>query len=134
MKYIYYKKGFKYQSTRERRIQTHILGYEIETDYCKLDKSGLLIVFPKYAWDGASKFPDFKWIMLGAFFHDVGYQMIREGVIPRETKMLWDGLLGRCCIDSGAYVWVARSVVKAVGKFGKAAAHPNNRRRELCAP
>lgn len=134
MKSVYYKKGYKYQSTREFTIQTEFVGQLIETDFCRIDESGLLTVFAKYCHDGATGFPDFGWIFRGAFVHDVGYQLIRSGAMPRECRLKWDALLGQCCIEDGAYRWVAASVEKTVNKVGKAAAHPNNRRRELCAP
>jgi len=138
--FIYYKKGFKYQSTRSRGIYTKIEGLLIETDYCTLDMNGILTVYPKYCWDGASRFPDTKWIMRGAFFHDVLYQLIREEVLDREYKEAADKLLERCCIEDRGIIpeWamkiIARCVYQAVKYAGRAAAHPNRKRRELVAP
>jgi hypothetical protein len=135
MERIYYKKGYKYQSSRQRQIMTEFRPEsEIKTIYGRLETNGLLTAFPRYAWDGASGCPDFEWIMRGSFWHDLGYQMIREGVMPPESKTEWDALLKKCCLEDGAWKWQASLVEKAVKKFGKAAAHPNNRRRELCAP
>ena len=50
-------------------------------------KDGVLIIQPKYAWDGASgPTLDTKNTMTPSLVHDAFYQLIREEVLPRKYK------------------------------------------------
>lgn len=132
---IEYQKGFKYQETTERSIQTDILGFNIDEKFFKLTPDGILTVKIGYSWDGASKCPDINSILRGSLFHDVLYQMMRMKLMAREHRKKADQILEELCIEDGMWKWFAHYVVyKAVRKFGASATHPNNKRQILTAP
>jgi hypothetical protein len=131
---IKYKSGFKYQVSRVASVQTTILGYDVKSQYYTLTEDGVLTALVGYAWDGASKCPDFRSIMRGSLFHDILYQMFRSEELPRHFKGTADGLLKRLCIEDGMWKLFAELVYEAVEKFGAPATHPNHKKREYTAP
>jgi hypothetical protein len=120
--------------TRNLVINTGIEGFLIEEDYITLLKSGLMIMHKGYAWDGASHFPDFDWILRGSCGHDGGYQLIRNGLLPMKYRVVFDTLLGKHCVQDGTIRFVAAGVRIAVNKFGAKAVAKNSGNPELCAP
>ena len=132
---IYYKKGYKYQLHENTCVQTEIFGHDIKTDFVSLDVNGLLSIYKGYAWDGASGATwDTKSSMIPSLFHDVGYQLIRENLLPLGFRGYFDELFYRQLLENGmtkirAWVWY-----KAVVGFAKGAAMPENDREILEAP
>jgi len=133
-KQIFFKKGYEYQLTRNLIVDTGITGYLIEDDYITLLKNGLMILHRGYAWDGASCFPDFDWIIRGSCGHDGGYQLIRRGLLPMRYRVVFDALLGKHCVQDGTIKFVAAGVRIAVNRFGARAVAINSGNPELCAP
>lgn len=41
-------------------------------------------------WDGATWFPDYKWIMQASLAHDILHWLIARGIIPEEENALID--------------------------------------------
>ena len=131
---VFFKKGYNYQLTRHLVVDTGITGFLIETGYITLFKSGLMVMHAGYAWDGASWFPDFDWIIRGSCAHDGGYQLIRKGHLPMKYRAVFDTLLGKHCDEDGTIKFVANGVTMAVKKFGAAAVAKNSGNPELCTP
>jgi hypothetical protein len=131
---VFFKKGYKYQLTRQLVVDTGILNYSAGNDYITLFKNGLMVLHRGYAWDGASSFPDFDWIIRGSCGHDGGYQLLREGLLPLKFRVVFDNLLGRHCVQDGSIRWVAKGVTIAVKRYGEKAVLTNSGNPELALP
>lgn len=130
-----FRKGYKYQVYEDETFVTGIHGKEIYTDFISLFANGALICRKGYAWDGASGPTwDSKSSMRASLLHDAGYQLMREGHLPLDYKVVFDGLFYLTLIHDGmsrvrAYVWY-----KGVLLFGKGSTMPENDREILVAP
>lgn len=120
---IRYKDGYKYQLVESYTYQTEIYGFDIGTDWIRLEPNGKLTAAKGYAWDGASgPTVDTKSSMRGSLIHDELYQLM--GIEPKLLvyRPYADDLLYKICCEDGmnsvrAYVW--RKMVNWFG--GKAA-------------
>jgi hypothetical protein len=93
---LYYRKGYKYQAAQDCSCQTEISGIGIDQPFYGLTPDGILTGKRGYAWDGPSgPTYDSRYCMRGPFFHDIGYQMMREQRIPLTYKPYFDGLMWR---------------------------------------
>lgn len=146
-----YRSGYRYQVQYDWSWPLGSrVGKLIETAYIRLESNGELELKRGYAWDGASWFPDFWWMIVPSAIHDALYQLIREGLLPptwredadlelyRAIKRQWDdgekrGWLSRKLIG----VWselLAMIVFAGVRFFADPAADPAHRRPVLEAP
>ena len=85
---------WKYLVTRPIRIyipELDGLPPIIEKYYSLID--GDLVAGPGYAWNGANWIRDSKDLMIAALFHDLGYQMMKEGHLLKSWRKLFDILL-----------------------------------------
>lgn len=92
---LYYKSGYKYQTSRLFVCRTGILPEsDIHTEYISLLTDGTLIIQKGYAWDGPSgptiDTPD---TTAASLMHDAGYQLIREGYLEDCYRAHFDNLL-----------------------------------------
>jgi hypothetical protein len=134
---LYYKDGYKYQLTRDFHS---ILPIELEyvgvyEDHFIRVAARELTVKRHYSTDGPSgPTIDTKNFMRGSVRHDVGYQLIRLGVYPESSRILWDKLLRDDCKADGMTSiraqWVYMGVRFGGGKWVK----PENEKPELCIP
>lgn len=101
-----YSEGYEY-ITRERgshRCKYAIPEHRVELRtvfgrlLATLDETGLLTWEEYYAWDGASCSPDLKSVKRGSLVHDILFQMIRLGLLPREKFFHLANLEIRYCI------------------------------------
>ena len=106
-----FKKGYKYRLTED---YVHQLGQdfvlkveEIETPYVWLGEDGTLILKKGYTTDGPSgPTVDTNTFMRGAFVHDALYQLIRLGLLDKNTfRKAADKTLYRVCREDGMF-WV----------------------------
>ena len=112
-------KQYKYKLEEDEFIHTGILGYEVSHPFFMLDSDGLLIVYAPYMWDGSSgPTVDSDNTMTPSLAHDAGYQMIRLGLIPPETKPLWDKLYKKMLLDRGTTEFRACLHYQGVSVFG----------------
>lgn len=117
---IYYKSGYKYQLQKRAGIEIGLkLLKPIETPFISY-RGGFLYAEQGYAWDGPSgPTIDTKNFMRGSLFHDVLYQLMKEGILSWESQKLADNALKEICKIDGmslirrSYVWLAVSL------FGK---------------
>lgn len=64
--------------------------YPYEDDYFSITRDGWLLIFKGFAWDGATKFPDFDWIKTPSLIHDALHNAIALGIIPESQNDLID--------------------------------------------
>lgn len=89
---IKYSDGYHYQLRYPYLIWTGITGYTVDTDWIQLDEEGCMRFRVGYAWNGASGAIDDKVNKWASLPHDAGYQCIRLGRLPMDTRILWDKL------------------------------------------
>lgn len=130
-----YQRGFKYQLVANESIFVEwLVDYEIDLPFIKL-KEGILTGIAGYAWDGPSgPTIDTKSFMRPSLFHDIGYQLMRLELLPRELREKFDDLLVELCLEDGM-LWIRTKWVHlGVDRFAASAAHPDHIRRVLTAP
>ena len=115
---IKYKAGYKYLLVEGDSVMTGIFPSEhIDTPFFSLSVLGKLTAKPFYAWDGPSgPTLDTPIAMRSSLFHDIIYQMLREGLIPRTKKnrKLADKVLRDVMrADAAEAGWLKRGLTKA---------------------
>lgn len=135
-KAVYYKAGYKYQTTKDRHASVAVRPIApFRHDYLSLDDEGNLGIKKGYAWDGASGPTwDTKNSMRGSLFHDAGYQLIRLGYIDPGHKEYFDQLLFDMLVEDGMFEWRATYWKWAVLQFGKGSTRPSAEPQEEVAP
>ena len=137
MKYIFYKRGYKYQLVRDFFTGTNIKPNEdIVTVYIKLTTDGSLTIKKGYAWDGASgPTIDTLNFMKGSLVHDALYQLMREGYLSRSrSRKSIDKLLQIICRMDGMCALRAWLVYQAVRLCGNPSSDPANKKPIIKAP
>jgi len=135
-KCLYFKRGYKYQTTRNYHIKLDVVPYTpIKLPFIEMDMTGLTAIFAGYAWNGASG-PTWDTLnsMIGALIHDVGYQLIRLGLIAPEYKEYFDQILHDICTEDGMLKIRADYWRWAVLKFGAGSTKPSAEPKEEIAP
>lgn len=86
---IRYRAGYKYQLVNDYQVQLRFVrpAYDIETEFIRLTRDGVLWTRHGYAWDGPSgptrDTPD---SMRGSLVHDALYQLMRDGWLSLEYR------------------------------------------------
>lgn len=88
--------------------------------WATLYPDGLLHIADRYAWDGASGAVDTMSFTRGSLIHDVLYQMIAVGELPRSWIKVADAELYRIVREDGMPRWRAWYVWAAVRAGGHA--------------
>lgn len=101
-----YRAGYKYQlwedeslllpdiTLKDGTILGAPRGFNINTQFIRLTPDGSLTGKSGYAWDGASGPTwDSDYCMRGPFFHDLGYQLMRERLLPISFRPYFDALM-----------------------------------------
>ena len=135
--YIRYRSEYKYQLASEYRIKIPILPAEdIGTEFIELDTGGELTVKNAYAWDGPSgPVIDTPENMRASLVHDALYQLMRNKKLNARThRKAADRLFRDICKDDGVSSLRANVYYKALRKFGKPAASPENKKKIYRAP
>jgi hypothetical protein len=135
---IAYRDGYKYQLKQDYTLTNSgiLPNASIDTQFIKLDASGVLWIRAGYAWDGPSgPTIDTKNFMRGSLVHDALYQLMREGhldlTIHRDPA---DRLLQTLCLEDGMNQLRAWWVYEAVKRFGKPSANPSQDHQPIWAP
>ncbi len=137
MKFISYKKGYKYQLYKNYTIYIPLLpDDEVESPYICLTKEGILTIKKGYAWDGPSgPTPDVCSFMRGALVHDALYQLMRNRYLDHDIhRNTADRLLQTMCREDGMNFIAAWFVYLGVKYGGGLAADPANKKPEIQAP
>ena len=116
--------GYKYETLMFVQVAVDI-PERVGIIYAGINDDGILWVDTHYAWDGPSgPTIDTKTFMRGSLFHDVLYQMIREGVLDRKYRLEADKLLRRICLEDGMSKFRAWYVYTSLRLFGARAIKP----------
>ena len=135
--YIRYRSEYKYQLAESYAIKIPIRPKDdIETDFINLDTAGNLLVKNGYAWDGPSgPVIDTDENMRASLVHDALYQLMRNKELStRSHRKAADQLFKDICKDDGVSNFRASVYYKALRKFGKPAASPQNKKIVHRAP
>lgn len=135
MKYIAYRKGYKYQLAEDYQGAVSIIGKTVVQPFFVLDIHGNLLVKAGYAWDGPSgPTVDTASSMRCSLVHDVLYQMLRMKLIEQHYREIADSELYRLAIEDGMWTWRAKLWLRELRKFAGGAADPKNIKRVYIAP
>ncbi len=136
MKYIKYKKGYKYQIVEDYHDSVDILpNTVVDSIYITLDPNGYLTIKKGYSFDGPSgPTVDTKNFMRGSLVHDALYQLMREMKLNRKWRKQADKELYRDCRDDGMSWFRANYIYLLVRKFAGFSSSPRNRKKVITAP
>ena len=135
--YIRYRADYKYQLAYDYSIRISIKPkYNIDTDFISLDIHGNLLVKKGYAWDGPSgPVIDTEENMRASLVHDALYQLMRNKyLVTRTHRKAADQFFKDICKEDGVSNWWASVYYKALRKYGKPAASPQNKKKIHRAP
>ncbi len=135
--YIRYRADYKYQLANDYSISISIKPKSsIDTDFISLDVHGKLLVKKGYAWDGPSgPVIDTDENMRASLVHDALYQLMRNKyLVTRTHRKAADQLFKDICKEDGISNIRASIYYKALRKFGKPAASPQNKKTVHRAP
>ena len=135
--YIRYTGKYKYQLASEYKIKIPITPAKaILTEFTDLDTEGNLTVKRAYAWDGPSgPVKDTKKNLRASLVHDALYQLMRnEHLKSRTHRKAADQEFRRICKKDGVSNLRASIYYKALRRFGKPAASPENKKKIARAP
>lgn len=135
--YIKYRADYKYQLADDYIIDISILPKnDIDTDYIALCTRGRLLIKAGYAWDGPSgPVIDTEENMRASIVHDALYQLMRnEYLSSRSHRRAADQIFKDICRQDGVSKYRASAYYKALRKFGRPAASPQNKKRVHKAP
>lgn len=126
---IAYRQGFKYKLAADYiygPLPFHF-AKPINTRYVDIGVNGFMVIREGYSWDGATGVPDSNEILRGSLIHDVLYQLIREGFIPKAERDLADLTLRNICMEDGMVPNMAELVYQGVKLLGNTAADPSTK-------
>lgn len=135
--YIRYRADYKYQLANSYKLNIPIRpSTDIKTEFVDLDTNGNLVVKKGYAWDGPSgPVIDTEENMRASLIHDALYQLMRrEELKARTYRKAADQLFKDLCKEDGVSNIRASSYYKALRRFGKPAASPQNKKVVHRAP
>lgn len=120
---LQYGEGYRYQVKATCRVQTAILGYDIDRPFYRLTPDGVLTAKAGYAWDGASGALTIQTRSnkRSSLFHDILYQMLRAGELPHDPCFHQaNEELRKISIRDGMFTFRANYYFDAVERFGNA--------------
>jgi len=139
---IHYQSGFKYQLYYTYIDQLDLMiPQDVSFTWFSISKTGRIKIKKGYSWDGPSGptadtlFPKlYKSFMRGALIHDVLYQSIRLGLLPKSYRKTADEILQEICIEDGMSKIRAWWVYHGVHFGAWWAASKRHRKKVLIAP
>jgi hypothetical protein len=135
--YIRYRSDYKYQLAEGFAISISIKPKsDIKTEFIDLDTDGNLTVKKGYSWDGPSgPVKDTNDNMRASLVHDALYQLMRNKELNSRThRKAADQEFKDICKADGVSNFLASVYYKALRKFGKPAASPENKKKVIRAP
>lgn len=90
---ITFRRGFKYQLEADWHWKLKgdfTIARNYHNRYYWVSTDGHLGAFAGCAWDGATFFPDYRWILEGSLGHDLLHWLIAKGIIPESQNDLID--------------------------------------------
>jgi len=138
MECITYKKGYKYQLSTDYSTTIDFKPDKVVGNkYVQLNPDGVLTIKEGYAWDGASgPAIDTHTIMRGSLVHDALYQLMRIGALEfnEKNRDKADRIIRAMCDSDSMIPLRATWVYLALKLFGKPAADPKSRKKDILAP
>jgi hypothetical protein len=133
---LHYAEGYRYQVTKDCRIQTDILGYSIDRPFYSLTPDGVVTAKTGYAWDGASGKLTIQTDSnkRSSLIHDILYQMMRAGELPHACFHPANEELRKISIRDGMFKFRANYYFAAVERFGSAFAAVQPEKEYVCGP
>jgi hypothetical protein len=116
------EEGFAY------KLQTALTITPYSCPYFTLTADRWLLMHTLYAWDCATKFPDFDWIKTPSAIHDALHEAIRLGAIPESQNYLIDRELELAIAGNPAINWTKRQALKFRGWYVRTATGTVNER------
>ena len=136
-RFIRYRSDYKYQLAESYLLRISIKPKsDIETEFIDLDTGGNLTVKQGYAWDGPSgPVKDTPENMRASLVHDALYQLMRNReLIARTHRKAADQLFKDMCKEDGVSNFTASVYYKALRRYGRPAASPQNKKKIARAP
>lgn len=121
MKRIFYIDGIKYQLTANYMTSTKARpDTTVKLPFIKLTKTGTLILYAGFAWDGPSgPVVDIQSFMRSSAKHDALYRLMRAGLLPQSCKEIVDEEMKAECIEDGMSYPLAEIAFQGVEHGGK---------------
>ena len=135
--HIRYRSEYKYQLAEDYAISISIKPKsDITTAFIDLDTGGTLTVKNGYAWDGPSgPVKDTEENMRASLVHDALYQLMRNKMLNSRThRKAADQEFKDICKADGVSNFRASVYYRALRKFGRPAASPENKKQVVRAP
>lgn len=133
--------NYKYQLVKDAAFKVPFqMNEPISVAYATLSLDGILTVKAGYSWDGPSgPTIDTKNFLRGSLCHDALYQMMREGLLPRDenSREKADQLLRTHCREDGMSAlraWWVYHGVRIGGGSAVKSKQDNKYKQELTAP
>ena len=136
-KFIRYRSEYKYQLAEDFGVKISIQPVQdIVTNFIELQTNGKLTVKKGYAWDGPSgPVIDTNQNLRASLVHDALYQLMRHQLLnSRAHRKTADELFRDMCKQDGVSNIRANMYYKALRRFGKPAASPENKKKIFRAP
>jgi hypothetical protein len=136
MTHIEYYDNKKYQLAQKFACWVPIYPeQDIVTDFARLNTDGFLVIDMGNACDGPSgPTIDTKNSMRGAWIHDVLYDFIEKGLLPKKYRKVADKIFKKALKKDGME-FIRRNIwFLAVKYFGASSADPNNPDEIITAP
>jgi hypothetical protein len=114
---LIYQTGFKhtvYDTLRMPLLTPVVIECDYYNRFFAIERGpggGVVTAFPGCGWDGATWFPDFKWVMLPSLKHDILHWGIAEGVIPTSQNAAIDREIEASIRHEAPSPWTANAAV-----------------------
>ncbi len=131
-----YRDGYRYQLVETEVLWTRLRPENhISTPFITLEVNGRMEIKWGYAYDGPSgPTIDSPSSMTPSLYHDVGYQLLRMGLLPPEDREIIDAEFYSMLIARKMWEWRAKWWYRSVRALAASAADPKNRKPVLTAP
>ena len=102
---MHHSTDLEYRKTKWQVVGHHFIyklrfDYRLKEDYYHpdgwygvfrgMDRCWYVIAYIGCAWDGATKYPDFLWMMVPSLVHDILHWLIKRGIIGERFNDLID--------------------------------------------
>lgn len=132
---VRYREGYDLQLESPVMEKTAVTGFQGGNLFVGIALDGTLTLAAGYAWDGPTGVPvKLKSMVRAALFHDGGYQLLRDGVVPPEHRLTFDQHFRDTMRADGAWAVTAWAAYTAVRALGARFADPSSRKPVLEAP
>lgn len=132
---VLYREGYALQLEAPVQERTAVTGHQGGNLFVGIAPDGTLTMAAGYAWDGPTGVPiKLRSMVRAALFHDAGYQLLREGIVPPEHRITFDQHLRDTMRADGAWAITAWAAYTAVRALGARFADPSSRKPILETP